>query len=216
MKLFSLKKMMPTAGRGSVMIISALLLGSASIRVLSTASSAFAKEGQLPTAALASPAAETTEKEVETEKPNELNPGSKTESPSDVSALLKALQEREALVLKRERQLELRKKALAVADIEIEKRLKALSETEQNLRATLSLADEASEKDLLKLTAVYESMKPKDAAILFEEMEANFAAGFVGRMRPDAAAQLMAGLSPKAAYSISVILAGRNAEVPKD
>ena len=31
-------------------------------------------------------------------------------------------------------------------------------------------------------------MKPKQAAALFEEMDPNFAAGFLGRMRPDAAA----------------------------
>ena len=83
------------------------------------------------------------------------------------------------------------------------------------MRATLSLADEASEKDILRLTSVYENMKPKDAAILFEQMEPNFAAGFLGRMRPDIAAEILSGLSPEVAYSISVILAGRNANVPK-
>ena len=46
-------------------------------------------------------------------------------------------------------------------------------------------------------------------------MEPDFAAGFLGRMRPDAAAAVMAGLTPETAYSISVILAGRNATAPK-
>jgi flagellar motility protein MotE (MotC chaperone) len=42
-------------------------------------------------------------------------------------------------------------------------------------------------------------------------MEARFAAGFLARMRPEAAAEIMAGLSPESAHTISVVLAGRNA-----
>jgi flagellar motility protein MotE (MotC chaperone) len=59
-------------------------------------------------------------------------------------------------------------------------------------------------------------MKPKDAAALFEEMDPGFAAGFLGRMRAVAAASVMAGLSPQTAYSVSVIMAGRNANAPKN
>jgi flagellar motility protein MotE (MotC chaperone) len=55
-------------------------------------------------------------------------------------------------------------------------------------------------------------MKPKDASLLFERMSPDFAAGFLGRMRPDAAAAIMSGLPPELGYSISVLLAGRNAD----
>ena len=79
----------------------------------------------------------------------------------------------------------------------------------------MAYADTAAEGDLARLTAVYENMKPKDAAALFEEMDPDFAAGFLGRMRADSAAGIMAGLSPPVAYSVSVLLAGRNANVPK-
>lgn len=47
-------------------------------------------------------------------------------------------------------------------------------------------------------------------------MDPGFAAGFLGRMRPEAAAGIMTGLSPETAYTISVVLAGRNADVPRD
>jgi flagellar motility protein MotE (MotC chaperone) len=66
------------------------------------------------------------------------------------------------------------------------------------------------------LTAVYETMKPKDAAALFEAMQPEFAAGFLGRMRPEAAGAILAGMSPEAAYAASLLLAGRNAAVPRD
>jgi flagellar motility protein MotE (MotC chaperone) len=218
MNLPSLKRSTAPIRRGSVAVIVLLLFSSASIRVLTSGGEAFAQSGQLPTTPVAAAL-----------KPSELQPNSKPEEEKstsslgsaklinreEVSALITALTEREAQVVEREKQIEMRLRALSVADSEIEKRLLALTEMEQNLRATLSLADEASEKDILGLTAVYESMKPKDAAALFEQMEPNFAAGFLGRMRPDVAASVMAGLSPQVAYSISVVLAGRNANAPK-
>ncbi|WP_299026919.1 hypothetical protein [uncultured Sulfitobacter sp.] len=219
MILSAFRKMVAPAGRGSVMIIAALLLGSASLRVITSASSALAQESQLPTtpmAAVPKPTEDNSDKPVAA-SPTEDGPlaSAAISSTGEISGLIHALTEREAQVLEREKQLEMRMRALTVADEEIQKRLQSLTETEQALRATLSLADEASEKDILRLTSVYESMKPKDAAALFEEMEPNFAAGFLGRMRPDVAAQVMAGLSPQVAYSISVILAGRNATAPK-
>lgn len=217
MTLSSIKKALAPSGRGSVTVIAVLLLSSASIRLLTSGSEAFAQDGQLPTAQMPAAAeasgAEETMIEPDGKATDKLSKA--TTSRDEISSLISALTEREAQIAEREKKFEMRLKALSIADAEIEKRMLSLSETEENLRATLSLADEASEKDLLKLTSVYESMKPKDAAALFEQMEPNFAAGFLGRMRPDAAASVMAGLSPQVAYSISVILAGRNANVPK-
>ena len=125
-------------------------------------------------------------------------------------------EEREARVSVREAELEERLEALAFAETQITDQLQALTDAEERLRATIALADAAAETDLTQLTSVYENMKPKDAAALFEEMEANFAAGFLGLMRPDAAAAIMAGLTPEKAYEISVLFAGRNANVPTE
>lgn len=80
----------------------------------------------------------------------------------------------------------------------------------------MALADGAAEADLAQLTVVYENMKPKDAAALFEKMEPTFAAGFLSRMQPSSSAQILANLTPDKAYSISVIFAARNSEVPKE
>lgn len=216
MNLLSIGKIYAPVGRGSIMVIVALFLSSASLRIMTSANSAFAKDNQLPTTTMPTATKPNSSKnEEQMDQYNKSNTKMNTATHSEISGLINALTERETQVQEREKQIEMRIRALSVADAEIEKRLKDLSETEDALRATLSLADEASEKDILRLTAVYESMKPKDAAILFEEMEPNFAAGFLGRMRPDVAAQVMTGLSPQIAYSISVILAGRNASVPK-
>ncbi|MDD9719429.1 hypothetical protein PVW51_01935 [Sulfitobacter sp. PR48] len=191
-------------GRGTVMIIAALLSASAILRLGSGAGSAVAEAVSAPARAV--------EEEVLADPPVD-EPGQIDRV--EMGRLLSALRDREARIAQREEKIAMRSKALSVADSEIEKRMAALAQMEENLRQTLALADGAAEKDLSRLTAVYENMKPKDAATLFEAMEPDFAAGFLGRMRPDAAASVLAGLSPEAAYSISVILAGRNATAPK-
>lgn len=197
------------AGRGSVALIALLLISSGMLRLVSGV--AMAKDAELPAQPLPAivKASDTTAEDAA--KPAMRTPATRAETAS----LLDALRAREAQVAEKERQIDLRSKALATADEEITRRLAALQEAEARLRSTIALADGAAEDDLARLTSVYESMKPKDAAALFETMEPGFAAGFLGRMRPDKAAAIMTGLSPDIAYSISVILAGRNANAPK-
>ena len=134
-------------------------------------------------------------------------------APSELAAALSA---RERRVEDLEARIEDRFRALAIAEEELTARLAELRAAEASLEETISGAEAASNTDLARLTSVYENMKPADAAALFEEMTPNFAAGFVGAMRPDAAAAVMAGLDPTTAYAISVILAGRNADVPTE
>lgn len=131
-------------------------------------------------------------------------------------ALLDAFRTREERLAAREAQLADREQAVAVAAAEIEEQLAALTEAEESLAAMLALADSAAADDLARLTAVYENMKPQDAAALFATMDPAFSAGFLGMMQPAAAAAIMSGLEPDIAYSISVILAGRNADAPRE
>ena len=195
------KKNRTFGARGSVLLIASLLIGSAGIRVAIGAGSAIA-DGQLGQQLVLPMATQLTEKEPAPDRPQ-------------IKSLLEALQKREARVSRMESELEIRAKALDVAQVEVERRLDALEQAEERLSATLAHAETAAEDDLARLTTVYENMKPKDAAALFGAMEPEFAAGFLARMRPDVAAKVMSGLEPQAAYSISAILAGRNARAPK-
>ncbi|MCB2094399.1 MAG: hypothetical protein H6901_03825 [Rhodobacteraceae bacterium] len=131
-------------------------------------------------------------------------------------AMLAALRDREERLAGREAMIADQAQALALAKTEIDQKLAALTDAEEKLAATLAQTDHAADKDVARLVAVYERMKPKDAAPLFEEMAPEFAAGFLARMRPEAAAAVMAGLAPPRAYAISVLLAGRNAKAPKE
>jgi flagellar motility protein MotE (MotC chaperone) len=136
--------------------------------------------------------------------------------PEPPVALAEALRDRDASLAARETALNDRMAALTLAEEAITARLSELDAAEAKLRATLAIADGAAEKDLERLTAVYEAMKPAEAAALFETMAPEFAAGFLGRMRPEAAAAVVSGMKPETAYAISVLIAGRNALAPKE
>lgn len=187
-----------SAGRGALFMITTLLLSSALIRLGDGAGHAFARASS--------------DEEAASMKANPQT----CETPEDLRIMLTAFQDREARLQERELALRDRMQALRVADQEIERKLAALTVAEDELRQTLALADTAAEDDLTRLTKVYENMKPKQAAALFEEMDPHFAAGFLARMRPEIAAAIMAGLSPGAAHTFSVVLAGRNANVPSE
>jgi len=134
----------------------------------------------------------------------------------DMPALLKAIQEREAQIAEREAYIDRRMQTLAVAEQRIREQMDALTEAESKLAATLSLADNATEEDVARLTEVYQRMKPTEAAGIFETMDIQFAAGFFSRMRPESSAAIMANLPADLAYSISVVMAGRNANAPRE
>ncbi|WP_371156237.1 MotE family protein [Jannaschia sp. 2305UL9-9] len=129
----------------------------------------------------------------------------------EVGNLLRQIAQRDAELEEREAAIALREQDMRVARQEIGASLAALTEAEARLEARMYQSDQASETDIARLTEVYEGMKPKEAAILFEAMEAGFASGFLARMRPDAASAVFSNLSPEKAYALSVVMAGRNA-----
>lgn len=129
----------------------------------------------------------------------------------EVANLLREIARRDAELEAREGAVALREQDMQVARQEITASLDALVEAEARLQSRMYQSDQASETDLARLTEVYEGMKPKDAALLFETMEANFASGFLARMRPDAASAIFSNLSAEKAYALSVVMAGRNA-----
>lgn len=189
------------AGRGALIVIALLLVTSALIRF-----------GAGPGAAIALELADLPLKK-ETEQ--KVDPLIADITPDLVMLLEEAKQKQKELV-EREARLEARSQALALIEQTVEQDLARLADAEEKLRATMVIADQAAESDLTRLTAVYENMKPDQASALFQMMEPSFAAGFLSRMRADAAAGILAGLEPDLAYSISVVLAGRNANVPRE
>jgi len=134
-------------------------------------------------------------------------------TPAD--AMLAAIREREAELDAEEKRLAERRQTLSVAEAKLAEQLAAFETAQKNLEATLAMADQAAEKDIARMTTVYENMKPEDAAKIFERMDVAFAAGLLARMRPDLAAEVLTGMNADAAYALTLTIASRNAGVPK-
>ena len=188
-----MKKPRSSSGRGSLLIVSLFLATSGALRLGAGFGAALANSELKP----AEPPAEQT----------------CSETPS---ALAEALRSKEQGLAAREKALADRIAALALSEAAIAKRIEEMTAVEDELKKTLQMADGAAEQDLARLTAVYEAMKPSDSAKVFSKMAPEFAAGFLGRMNPGAAAAVLAGMPADEAYSISVLIAGRNALVPKN
>ena len=131
-------------------------------------------------------------------------------------ALLRILKEREEQLNARADRIVDRERLLEVAEAKYKDQMARLKAAEDSLSATLALADKAAEKDIARLVEVYESMKPKNAARIIETMDVTFAAGILSRMNGDAAARIMSGMNADRAYAVSVVIAGRNADVPTE
>jgi len=132
-----------------------------------------------------------------------------------VSAALAAIDGRAEELDAREAAIAERQSQLDAAERLVTARLAELEAAEERLDALLATTDEAAASDVEQLISFYEAMSSEDAAELFTEMDPNFAAGFLARMRPESGAGILAELEPAQAYAISVILATRNADVPR-
>jgi len=134
----------------------------------------------------------------------------------DVGSLLESIRTRQDQLSKREIEIAERQLELNMVEQRIFQQLGVLKQAEQKLADTLAIADSAAEKDIKQLTEVYEKMKAKSAAEIFGTMEISFAAGFLSRMKPESAAGILSEMPPNAAYSISVVMAGKNANAPTE
>ena len=135
-------------------------------------------------------------------------------SGADSAALMTALQQRAKELDAEEARLADRRQSLGVAEAKLSEQLAAFDKAQKNLEKTLAMADQAAEKDIARMTTVYENMKPADAARIFEKMDVNFAAGLLARMRPDVAAKVLTGMKAENAYAVTLTIASRNHAVP--
>lgn len=193
--------------RGRILpTLAALFIAAGVLKALSGVSAALAQD---PPPVAHSPAAAPV-------APAPVIPAALRSSPVSDAGLSLEIHERETTVATREAALREREALLAATEDRLRAQISALETAEAELAATMALADQAAETDILRLVSVFEVMKPEDAAAVFGEMDPGFAAGFLARLTPETAAAILAGLPPRQAYSLSAIVAGRNALVPQE
>ena len=126
--------------------------------------------------------------------------------------LLRAIDERSRQLDAWSSDLAARARMLEVIEARASEQVQALRAERSALETTLARVDREAEAEIARLVKIYENMKPKEAARIFEAMPAEVAAGFVGRMSEQKSALVMGNLNAKHAYAITVALA--NSRVP--
>jgi flagellar motility protein MotE (MotC chaperone) len=127
--------------------------------------------------------------------------------PGDTSpaqkALLERLQQRRLELDKQAREIELRERLIKEAEQRLEQRLNELRALENPAKPE---APDESPK-MKNLVIMYENMKPKEAARIFEKLEVTVLVGIAKAMKPAKLSEVLAVMNPDAAQRLTVELA---------
>ena len=136
-------------------------------------------------------------------------------SDSERTLLLELRQRREELDA-REKTLAAREAVLAAAERKLSARvdeLQALQSRLEGMESARKSRDEANWRGLVKL---YESMKPRDAALIFNELDMQVLLQVVDRMKEAKAAAVMAAMQPDKAREVTTELARMRTRASSD
>jgi len=127
-------------------------------------------------------------------------------------AVLESLGKRRETLQKQEGQLDLREKLLQATEDRIEKRVEELKQLEARIGAAVEEKKKQEENEIAGLVTMYENMKPKDAARIFDRLSLPILLKVVRQMKPRKMADILAKMSPEAAERLTVAIASRSTE----
>ncbi|NVJ69004.1 MAG: hypothetical protein HWE08_01535 [Alphaproteobacteria bacterium] len=128
-------------------------------------------------------------------------------SSTEEMQLITQLKQRREHLEQRERALDLQQQLLASTEKRINDKIVQLQDLEVKIKEHLRLFEDAEKKQLDAIVAVYEKMKPKDAAPRFEALALQTQVDLVTRMKPSKVAALMENMTPSKASILTTELA---------
>ena len=120
--------------------------------------------------------------------------------------LLQQLAERRRVLESREQELVIRTGLLTAAESRIDKKVEELKVLRETISGLIKKFDKQQDAKLLSLVKIYENMKPKDAARIFEELEMSTLLEVAERMKERKLAPVMAKMNPEKARDMTVEL----------
>ncbi len=122
-------------------------------------------------------------------------------------ALLQRLVERREQLEEQSTELDLRRGMLQAAEERIDDKIKQLRAFQETIEGLIDTYDEQQMAKVQSLVKIYENMKPKDAARIFEELEMDTLLLVAERMKERKLAVVMANMNPEKARDVTVELA---------
>jgi flagellar motility protein MotE (MotC chaperone) len=127
-------------------------------------------------------------------------------SPSE-AAIRERLEQRRQSLDHRNEDIALREEMIRQAEERLEERLNRLREAEDGGRS--AEADARREQEMANLVAMYQAMRPKEAARIFDRLDLDILVPVVLEMNPRTMAEIMAAMSAESAERLTVALARR-------
>jgi len=124
-------------------------------------------------------------------------------------ALLEDLAERRAELERRARALDEREALLAASERRLDQKMTEIAAARDEIRALLGELDEQSAERIRNLAAIYEAMRPGDAAAIFNGLEMSVILSVMEHMRQQKSAPILAGMDPIRAREVTAELAKR-------
>lgn len=125
--------------------------------------------------------------------------------------LLQELAERRRELEARAEEMDRREALLKAAERRIDEKVAGLQALQRTIEELVGQHDEQTESQYQSLVKIYENMKPKDAARIFEELDMAVLLPVVERMKERKIAPILAEINPDRAKSITTELAQRRA-----
>jgi flagellar motility protein MotE (MotC chaperone) len=130
-------------------------------------------------------------------------------------AVLESLNQRRLELEARARALDMRENLLAAAEKRLEGRLAELKELEARINASLQKKDEADAARFKGLVTMYENMKAKDAAKIFDRLDMKILLEVATQINPRRMSDILAQMSPEVAERLTAAIANRPDAVDK-
>jgi flagellar motility protein MotE (MotC chaperone) len=136
-------------------------------------------------------------------------------------AVLERLQSRRQELEARARELDIRENLLKAQEGRLQAKLDEVKATEERITSATRQKDEAESARFKNIVTMYENMKPKDAARIFDRLDMATLFDVASNMKPQKMADVLAQMQPEAAERLTVEMARRNgaeramADLPK-
>jgi flagellar motility protein MotE (MotC chaperone) len=124
-------------------------------------------------------------------------------------AILERLQARRQEIESRQREIDIRESLLKSAEKRIENKVEEMKAVESRITATQAEQKAAEAQRLKSLVTMYEGMKPKDAARVFDRLEMGVLIEIASQIAPRKMSDIMGLMSPEAAERLTVEMARR-------
>jgi flagellar motility protein MotE (MotC chaperone) len=124
-------------------------------------------------------------------------------------AILERLQERRQELDTRARELDIRESLIQGAEKRMDARLTELKDVESRIKVESNQKDDADAARFKGIVSMYENMKPRDAAKIFNRLDANVLLEVSSQINPRQMAEILAQMSPDVAEHLTVDLASK-------